>query len=288
MSDQRYFEKFNVLLRLSGANALEDNRYKFENEKLVHLDLTSIEYRHINLEGVPQYIQKFQNLKSLILTGLNLGQLNDFIKKLENLEELRLNHTQLTSLPDWLSDMKLKVIDISNNRLTQFPKVICNIDSLVHLNISYNELTRIPDCIGKLKNLEIIHLSNNKLKEINENLLLLSIDNGSLRSLDVGYNFLTEIPPYLLKPRTNLETLETRNNLEILDLSSNKIEVIPKSIIFLAKLKRLLIGDNEIKEIPRNIINIDTLEKLYIIDNILKKGEDKFLEVIRKKIGHIR
>ena len=61
---------------------------------------------------------------------------------------------------------KEQVLIILEEDLKEFPKEICKLTNLTHLQVIGCNLTKLPKEIGKLKNLEELVLTNNPLKEL--------------------------------------------------------------------------------------------------------------------------
>ncbi|MFX1326604.1 MAG: leucine-rich repeat domain-containing protein [Promethearchaeota archaeon] len=74
-------------------------------------------------------------------------------------------------------------------------------------------------------------------------------------------------------------------NLEILDLSNNKIKIIPESIDSLQSLIVLWLNNNPIISLPETILDLHSLIDFYIINTpiALNKEKSKILENLEAK-----
>lgn len=118
------------------------------------------------------------------------------------------NETNSTSNSQSTPSTRGKVLDYSNQGLTEFPKDALNDTSVVELNLSGNNLTgALPSEIGKLVKLEILNVSDNPMTGIPAEIGQLS----KLRILNYADNQITGLPNELGKLQ----------NLELFDLSGN-------------------------------------------------------------------
>lgn len=158
----------------------------------------TLEYLYINGLNLCNFRRDILLLKQLTVLDLS----NNLIEKLPsefgrmpNLSELYLSHNQIGSQNEvdwrWLLgpnvSKKLKLLDISNNKLRYLPKSIWKLQRLVTFKLDNNDLNCLPATIGRI---------------------------AQLRYLTISHNKLTSIPCSLLKCR-----------LEYIDLSDNKFEM---------------------------------------------------------------
>ena len=116
-------------------------------------------------------------------------------------------------------------LDLSKNKLTEFPIEIFKYKNLKELYLSKNKLTNLPVEFNEFKKLEILDLSKNEFS--NFPFPLCSV--LSLRQLFLGRNKITVIP----------ECIGQLHDLEVLDIWYNQINGLPDSISRLKKLKNL-------------------------------------------------
>lgn len=61
---------------------------------------------------------------------------------------------------------KVYKLNLSNQKLKEFPKEILLFENLQELNLSNNSIQDLPAEINRLKNLQVLNLSNNKIKKL--------------------------------------------------------------------------------------------------------------------------
>ena len=108
-------------------------------------------------------IEKIGNFRTLFLELNNINYVSEYINSLTNLHSIYLKSNQLQELPESLSELKLKIIDISYNKFDHMPEVLFDIETLKKINCSANIITEIPKNILKLKQLEFFDISINRL-----------------------------------------------------------------------------------------------------------------------------
>ncbi|OQR71205.1 leucine-rich repeat-containing protein 57-like [Tropilaelaps mercedesae] len=89
----------------------------------------------------------------------------------------------------------------------------------------------------------------------------LQIAAGKLRSLDLSFNKLKLIP----------DTIGTLGNLKVLNLSHNKIIKLPNAICQLTKLETLNMAKNHLANLPADFGKLPALKTLNLSENKLKK-----------------
>lgn len=162
-------------------------------------------------------------------------------------------------------------LDLSDKRLTQFPKSLLSLTSLKRLILNDNAIGSLPEDIGLLVNLEELHLQKCSLESLPEeignltNLKVLNVSrNGelvlpesianlkALRVLDISYNqgYGLQVP---------LPQLE---ELTCYQCTGDAPEAFPEAILQCTGLKKLLMGSNSILSIPESFLQLKDLEEL--------------------------
>lgn len=94
-----------------------------------------------------------------------------FICYLDSLEELSFSDTCITTIPRQISNLKkLKILDLSYNKIEFLPDSICKLESLREVSLKGNMLEELPHEIGNLKHLEHLNLSYNFLTNLPKSL----------------------------------------------------------------------------------------------------------------------
>ncbi len=115
----------------------------------------------------------------------------------------------------------LREFDVSNNRLKELPQGLCDMKScLTRLAADHNDLRTVPDYITCLGSLQILSLQSNQINS--------------------------------LPPLAGLDALKE------LDLSNNKLEILPESLVLLPSLKRL---DLRFNMLVSSLISTESIHK---------------------------
>jgi len=147
----------------------EDSHYE--------LDVFNGTFGNIELEYLPESINRLGELKELVLRDIGLKSLPKSIMKLKKLKILSITSNPQFILPNYLWNLKsLEILDLSNNKLITIPKSIENLENLRELILYSNCIESFPKkSIEKLKNLKTIKLEKDKY--------LNSLDNETLEWL---------------------------------------------------------------------------------------------------------
>ncbi|XP_043788591.1 leucine-rich repeat-containing protein 47-like [Apis laboriosa] len=136
-----------------------------EIEKLQNL--TTLVLHSNEISKIPSTIGKLEKLKVLDCSRNKLTSLPDEIGKLPQLTTMNFSSNFLKSLPTQIDNVKLTVLDLSNNQFEDFPDVCYT--ELVHLSEIYvmgNQIKEIPTIINQLPSLKIINVANNRISVI--------------------------------------------------------------------------------------------------------------------------
>ena len=254
--------KYKKMRNLDGTKI---NTFDSKNTSEYNKELQNL-YLNENLDSFEYRINECnkENNKILDLKHLDLKifpKLADDI--INNLEELYISNNDIEELPDLHNFKKLKVIDISVNKLKKIGKLpntlieFCCFDNLL-LDIS-----PIKNCI----NLKTLYICNNKISDLS-----FLESNKSLEILLANDNQITDIPrniPKLKKiqiKNNKLTKVKSYDNLIYLDCRNNNILEVEQQI----NLRDLIISNNkELSDLP-------VMNKL------------KYLEIVNTKIERIR
>ncbi len=108
------------------------------------------------------------NTTDLILSNNSIRTLPSEMGKMTNLVIFKIDHNLLDgSLIGEIRQMaKLKVLDVSYNKMTGMPAEIGQLSNLETLNYSYNDITGLPNELANLKNnLKEFNLTGNPLSQ---------------------------------------------------------------------------------------------------------------------------
>jgi len=163
----------------------------------------------------------------------------------------------LTMLPENIEKVSatLRGINLSENRITNLPKIVADFKELRILNVERNQICHIDETWGRLlKQLTHLKISSNRITAIPTSFQSLTF----LREVHLASNQLSSFP---------LEFCGL-TQLALLDLSNNSITAIPQEISSLQALE-LNLNDNKISSIHRDISHCPRLQILRLEQNHL-------------------
>ncbi|XP_046431399.1 leucine-rich repeat-containing protein 58 [Neodiprion virginianus] len=217
-------------------------------------------YLSLDSDAVKERLGSIKDPESVETILLHQNQLNHApgnITKFTNLHLLDLSNCGLSELPDFLSDCPLTTLVAKNNNLSNdsLPKTFEAFSTLRELNLSGNRLTEFPEQVLQLTALRYLYLGGNGISRITKDIWKLQ----RLQILSMGGNSLTDVP----------STLGQLTTLHALILCDNMLESLPGSIANLKNLKSLLLHKNRLKTLPTEIITLSCLTELSLRDNPL-------------------
>ncbi len=206
------------------------------------------------LNEVPEEITDCFMTEVVFLGGNRLTRARG-VDKLVALKMLDLSDNQLTELPPEVQMLpRLQRIDLFKNQI-KLKDGDALPETVQAANFFNNKITKVPSSVlSSLASLTDINLSSNKLFALPD----FSMTSRSLVKISAFWNNIVMVP-----------RLSTLTCLEEVNLSDNKIEEMP-AVAGLAKLKVLNLGKNRIPELPDGCLDgCDSLEELLISKNLL-------------------
>merc|ERR1712166_960879 len=183
--------------------------------------------------------------QSLVVGELKID-CDDFASVLEQcpltLRAIDASTNSIKTLPVRLAQYgNLKQLSFANNKLSQLPpQVFGALAKLEKLNLDCNSLAALPDLSGLVK-LKELHAANNKISQF---------------------------------PDTTVWGGATR--LTVLDVSDNKLKMLPSSLGAAPALRTLKADNNQLSEIPEEILRDTPIDVLALKGN--KFSERDFRE----------
>ena len=172
----------------------------------------------------------------------------------------------------------LKVLKLSQNRISEFGDTALQGIQLLELTLFSNQLINIPNLGDSKSSLQILRLSSNNIEQIEGGIL----DNlPELLMLNLEYNEITEISNTVF---TSLP------KLEILKLSQNKISVFGNKALYGIQLIELHLSFNQLTSIPNLGDSKPALQKLILTNNKITAIEagvlDNMLELLELNLAN--
>ncbi|RVE74987.1 hypothetical protein OJAV_G00027490 [Oryzias javanicus] len=222
--------------------------------KLEELDLS-----HNSLSGLPGTIMHC--LKSLRDLNVSSNRLLSFPEPWTcPLAHCRASSNLIASLPGSISPYwraELQEVDFSDNRLTELPSYLFQLEALTAMKLSGNLITALPAASSwKCTQLKSLDLSRNQLGRFDaepKTRRLAFLSAWSRREADPVNP--VEFPRIL------------RNSLEVLLLNHNQLDCVPPSLCGLHSLTELYLSSNPgIRELPVELGQLSNLWQLDIED----------------------
>ncbi|XP_068883355.1 PH domain leucine-rich repeat-containing protein phosphatase 2 isoform X2 [Aphelocoma coerulescens] len=182
---------------ISFETLAECQRWHRQASTIVSMRFSMVDLSCYSLEEVPEHLFYSQDI-----TYLNLR--HNFMRT-----------SGAGSLDSLCRFSQLKSLNLSHNRLGEFPVSLCEISTLTELNISCNGLHYLPSQIGKLLNLQTFWLDGNFLTSLPEEMGNLQ----QLNCLGLSFNNFCELPAICEKLVTLDKLALAGNLLETLDLT---------------------------------------------------------------------
>lgn len=111
-----------------------------------------------------------EHVDTLLLHQNRLRVIPEGILRFSNLTSLDVSNCGLSRLPDFICDLSLACLVAKNNGLTNesLPKSFENLQSLRELNLSGNRLVDFPEQVLEITGLKYLFLGGNSITEINK------------------------------------------------------------------------------------------------------------------------
>lgn len=223
--------------------------------KLIHLDVNGN-----RIGALPDYIGGCTQLSYLDVSRNQLANLPSTFSQLQSLSYCNLQENTLALTPDNLTALtSLTYLNIHNNKTTEIHPDIARCTSISFLDLSLNNISTLPPDIGRLLHLERLILDRNNLKTIPPELL-----GGCKKILDLSVSY-NSIEGCLS------ETIGLAGGLRRLDISFNKVDLWPRSILGLREIVSIKAEGCMLHCLPDTITYLDTLELLDLSRNRFKR-----------------
>ena len=164
----------------------------------------------------------------------------------------------MASLPTQLNAYRLTKILLSNNNLVSLPVELLQLPNLQSLDVSSNFIQNIPSKIS-CPSLKSLYLSYNKLIELPIAIWYLP----HLEELQMNNNFLQSVG------KDSIDSIRLSRLLKIVNISYNKLDVLPSFVLDLPALEELNVSHNELSALPHNLWECSTLRELNASHNAL-------------------
>lgn len=220
--------------------------------------------------------QTLEELKSGKLFGLKRLKLDCGLKEfpeeiftlVDTLEILDLSGNQLTKLPDSIVALKkLRILFVSRNRFTIFPKILKECPSLTMIAFKTNQIHTIPEN-ALPPNLQWLILTDNKIEQIPKSIG----DSRLLQKCMLAGNRIKVLPDEMARCK----------NLELLRISANQFDSFPKWLFKLPKLSWVAFSGNPATYQPSKKEDIESYDwTAFTMEELLGEGASGLISKAR-------
>ncbi|KAI4493424.1 hypothetical protein M0804_001600 [Polistes exclamans] len=192
-------------------------------------------------ETASKYFLMFHSSFSFFVADLSKNrfvELPEEVTEFPFLEKLHLYHNAIRIIPETVVMLQsLNYLDLSRNQLTSLPREICRLP-LQTLLVAHNRLASLPDELGRMSALAELDAGCNEIATLPPRIG----DLARLRSLDLRSNLLVHLPIEL-----------TYLRLVKLDISGNRISVLPNEMRKMKSLVDFKLSDNPLTSPPASL-----------------------------------
>jgi len=262
---------------LSSLNLSSNRLRDLDHAQLENLtELTNLQVDNNLLTRLPESFVNFRHLNILNVSNNSFSLFPSAICDIISLSELDISFNNIKSVPPEIGKLvNLKRLFLIGNQImgtlpTSFEGLIC----LRELDVRHNQFSNI-DVLSLVPNLEVLLAESNYVS-------IVDLSSKSLQQLILSSNRLTQFS--LIGTKSSITDLslahskltalsdwlfEHLESLEKLDLSSNQLTVIPKSIGLLKRLTHFSCTNNTLSALPSEISSLTALRVLDIHNNNL-------------------
>ncbi|KAI5643862.1 leucine rich repeat domain-containing protein [Phthorimaea operculella] len=164
--------------------------------------LESLTLAGLKLCNFRRDILLLRQLTVLDLSNNEIQKIPPELGRMPNLAELYLSNNQLGLNGEvdwkWISGPQiinsLKLLDLTGNKLTDFPKAVWKLQKLVTLKLDQNKLKKLPATIGRISSLRYLTVSHNNLESVPCGLMHRPLEKVDLSSNNFIYTANTQSP----------------------------------------------------------------------------------------------
>ncbi|MCH7403343.1 DUF1963 domain-containing protein [Belliella kenyensis] len=144
----------------NGLTRFPETFERFVNLEMLYIGSYYNQDTQYNLELIPQWINKFKNLNTLVVSSANLETLPDQIGELAQLTHLHID-APIKQIPDGIVRLpRLEILTLSYCNLELIPEQV-DLPKLTSLNLKNNQLKTLPVAIFNQPCLKFLNLEDN-------------------------------------------------------------------------------------------------------------------------------
>jgi Leucine-rich repeat (LRR) protein len=192
-----------------------------------------------------------------------VSEVPEDIRCMQVMAEFNAANNKIKELPDAIGEVvTLTKMDLHSNMLVKLPKTIGQLSSLETLILDGNKLEKLPKTMCKMQALETLWASENSL-EIFPDLMIWLQKKGiwygcsALQVVNVSFNKLTVLP----------DSIGSLESLRELYANGNLLTRVPDTLAGCTKLQKVELQDNQLQGLPENIGKWDSVSELLLNRN---------------------
>ncbi len=226
-SDELNFKVSHADQGIVDSNLQDSIFYRMEDAMKDPLRVSQLLIESKNLASLPKDVLHFKHLKVLDISHNRIHDLPDSLFIFCSfLTEIRYAGNELKTIPSVLFHHSLRVLDLSENHLTQLDARLSKCLRLEELDLHANDINTLPSSSMVLTNLKSLILSENPIKQIGAwmfnqpQLKILFLENTQLETV-----------PFLMCQV---------NQLKLLNIEGNELATLPDCICQMKSLKVMM------------------------------------------------
>src|SRR5690554_218524 len=222
-----------------------------ENSTLEYLSL-----ERNQLAQIPDALFQLTGLSYLDVSTNKINHLPAELFSMGNLQTLNAGFNQVQSITPMSTASSLQTVNLMQNKLSQVPATLLQLDNLLSLNLSHNELATLPEITASNASLQILRINDNAITT-----LPLSLFNDlPLKELQIASNKLSSLPEGIVN-----------SSIESLNLADNQFVQIPNELPLFTGLKQANFSENAMEVFGEQWKQSTSLEELRADDNLLNE-----------------
>jgi Leucine-rich repeat (LRR) protein len=196
-----------------------------------------------------------------------------------NVHVLNVSNANLTEWPKLVFQLQnLEVLYANNNQLSSLPDGILDLKRLSRLHLENNAMVTLPKHINHLRYLEYIYLDSNALKYVSDGLYalpflkMLSIRDNQLERIRAFESKFLKVIDFSGNEIHELPNLEQNIALERIAAANNRLKVFPTQLPW-PTLRELDLSFNNIEKLPDDLSPLGKLKALNLQGNPIPETE---------------
>ncbi|CAL8279523.1 unnamed protein product [Lota lota] len=242
--------------------------------------LTEVNLSSNYLDSIPSAVGAMVNLQTFLLDGNCLSELPEELGSLRKLSYLGLSFNRFSHVPQVLERLaSMERLCMAGNSLDTLVLQNFRLLRVKHVDLRLNQISSVvPDEPDLLRHVTQLDVRDNRLTELDASLFprleVLHCERNRIARLKAKGALLKAV--YASSNELQqLDITPVPSNLSFMDISRNRLEVLPDWLCESKKLEVLDVSHNLITELPARLLCSSSLRKLSAGHNQLQKLPDR-------------